>query len=58
MLENEGIPGIYINKWSDLNKFTKEDLNEIYQNLLKKNKKDLVFFNFWEDRINNIRNSF
>ena len=58
ILQNEGIPAIYIENWEEINDFNEKDLNKIYQDLLKTNTKEYILFNYWKDRINNIRNSF
>ena len=58
ILQNEGIPAIYIEKWEEINDFNEKDLNKIYQDLLKINTKEYILFNYWRDRINNIRNNY
>ncbi len=58
ILQNEGIPAIYIEKWEEINDFKEKDLNKIYQDLLKTNTKEYILFNYWKDRINNIRNNY
>ena len=58
ILQNEGIPAIYIEKWEEINDFNEKDLNKIYQDLLKINTKEYILFNYWKDRINNIRNNY
>ena len=58
ILQNEGIPAIYIKKWEEINDFKEKDLDKIYQDLLKTNTKEYILFNYWKDRINNIRNNY
>lgn len=58
ILQNEGIPAIYIENWEEINDFNEKDLNKIYQDLLKTNTKEYILFNYWKDRINNIRNNY
>ena len=58
ILQNEGIPAIYIEKWEEINDFNEKDLNKIYQDLLKTNTKEYILFNYWKDRINNIQNNY
>ena len=58
ILNNEGIPAIYIEKWEDLNDLKEEDLNKIYQNLFKTNTKECILFDYWKNRINSVRNNY
>ena len=58
ILNNEGIPAIYIEKWEDLNDLKEEDLNKIYQNLFKANTKEYILFDYWKNRINSVRNNY
>ncbi len=58
-LEKLGIPGLYLDKWSDLNNFNDEELNNFYKEMTEKNNfKTFLFFDFWKDRIEKVKSSF
>ena len=51
-LEKLGIPGLYIDKWSDLNNYNDEELTSLYKEMIEKNNfKKFLYYNFWEDLI-------
>ena len=51
-LEKLGIPGLYIDKWSDLNNFNDEELTNFYKEMIEKNNfKKFLYYNFWGDLI-------
>ncbi len=49
-LKKIGVPGIYLNSWDDLVKYTKDDLNKEYANLSKENL-DFLYFDYWKKEI-------
>ena len=36
ILKNNGVPGLYIENWEDLNNYTREQLDKYYADLTKK----------------------
>lgn len=50
-LREIGVPGIYLNNWEDILKFTEEDLRFIYKSLITKNFKHLISYEYWFKKI-------
>lgn len=46
-----GVPGIYLENWEELRFYSKEDLDEIYNNEVKKSYSHLTYLNYWIDKI-------
>lgn len=53
-LKTIGVPGIYLQNWSELTQFDDEALNKKYRELLKVDSKKLTSFKFWSNKINNL----
>ncbi len=49
-LKKIGVPGIYLNSWNDLIKYTKDDLNKEYDNLSNESL-DFLYFDYWKKEI-------
>ena len=50
-LKDLGVPGIYIQSWEDLNSFSDDKLNNLYNKLLTENYTKYSLFEFWEKSI-------
>ena len=47
-LKDLGVPGIYLNRWEELNSYSSEDLDIIFEELLLKDYRDYSSFLFWK----------
>ncbi len=55
-LERMGIPGLYLNNWSELDNLTEEKLESIYLNLNKnKDSSKFATFSYWKNQIDSKR---
>ena len=51
-LQNLGVPGLYLNNWSDLNKLSEEELNTVYKEIVEKNNFEVFLsYVFWKELI-------
>ena len=50
-LKDLGVPGIYLQSWQDLNTYSNDDLNKLFNKLITENYTKYSLFEFWEKLI-------
>ena len=52
LLQEIGVPGLYVNSWEEINLLNKQQLDEYYENFKFEDFRKFTRFSYWEDTIN------